>query len=66
MKDADIRKERKKNFDKQCEDPLNDIIKTNEEIGIYNTRRDSLIQIYNADSIRLINLNWENKLKIKQ
>ena len=66
LKDADTRKEREKIYHEQREVSSDDIIKANKEMDIYNTQRDSLIQIYNADSTQLVNLKWKNKFKIKQ
>ena len=46
--------------------PKDDIIKAKKEIVRCKIWRDSLIQAYETDSIRLDNIKLKNKLKIKK
>ena len=66
IEDAAIRKQRQENYNAQSQMPKDDIIKAKKEIARCKIWRDSLIQAYETDSIRLDNIKLKNKLKIKK
>ena len=66
IEDAAIRKQRQENYNAQNQMLKDELIKAKKEITKNNTRRDSLIQAYETDSIRLDNIKLRNKLKIKK
>ena len=63
--DPSVRNEMKRKYDEQRQKKETDIEGAERKIMEYQNQRKDLIKAYEKDSVRLVNINLKNKLKVK-